>query len=175
MHGDYPDYIIRLIRKSKTYWPETIHARPVIDGGIFAIPSRRRGIGGRALANESVSSRIAKIDLYSDKELLRRADQRFSVWKAFSKCSWRFLRFYVVKGGFRDGKAGFTYAVLNACYKFATIAKNLGASVFRGLRGRLRCAGRFWNICGLLLHLTEIRPVCRDNRYTENCLWQHLK
>ena len=73
--------------------------------------------------NESVSSRIAKIDLYSDKELLRRADQRFSVWKAFSKCSWRFLRFYVVKGGFRDGKAGFTYAVLNACYKFATIAK----------------------------------------------------
>ena len=66
---------------------------------------------------------IAKIDLYSDKELLRRADQRFSVWKAFSKCSWRFLRFYVVKGGFRDGKAGFTYAVLNACYKFATIAK----------------------------------------------------
>lgn len=123
MHGDYPDYIIRLIRKSKTYWPETIHARPVIDGGIFAIPSRRRELAVEHLANESVSSRIAKIDLYSDKELLRRADQRFSVWKAFSKCSWRFLRFYVVKGGFRDGKAGFTYAVLNACYKFATIAK----------------------------------------------------
>ena len=123
MHGDYPDYIIRLIRKSKTYWPETIHARPVIDGGIFAIPSRRRELAVEHLANESVSSRIAKIDLYSDKELLRRADQRFSVWKAFSTCSWRFLRFYVVKGGFRDGKAGFTYAVLNACYKFATIAK----------------------------------------------------
>ncbi|MDO5383780.1 MAG: glycosyltransferase family 2 protein [Rikenellaceae bacterium] len=54
MHGDYPDYIIRLIRKSKTYWPETIHARPVIDGGIFAIPSRRRELAVEHLANESV-------------------------------------------------------------------------------------------------------------------------
>lgn len=32
MHGDYPDYIIRLIRRSKTFWPEQIHARPVIEG-----------------------------------------------------------------------------------------------------------------------------------------------
>lgn len=123
MHGDYPDYIVRLISKSRTDWPETIHARPLVDGGTFAIPSRRCELAIEHLANESVSSRIAKINLYSDKELLRRADQRFSVWKAFSKCAWRFLRFYVVKGGFRDGKAGFTYAVLNACYKFTTIAK----------------------------------------------------
>ena len=42
MHGDYPDYIIRLIRKSKTYWPETIHARPVIDGGGELV----RAVGG---------------------------------------------------------------------------------------------------------------------------------
>ena len=33
------------------------------------------------------------------------------------------MRFYIVKGGFRDGKAGFAYAVLNAFYKFATVAK----------------------------------------------------
>ena len=39
------------------------------------------------------------------------------------KCTWRFVRFYMVKGGFRDGKAGFAYAVLNAFYKFATVAK----------------------------------------------------
>ena len=59
----------------------------------------------------------------SDEELLRRSGQHFSVGKAFMKCSWRFLRFYLIKGGFRDGKAGFTYAALNACYKFTTIAK----------------------------------------------------
>ncbi len=39
MHGDYPDYIVRLIRKSRTDWPERIHARPVVDGRIFTIPA----------------------------------------------------------------------------------------------------------------------------------------
>lgn len=123
MHGDYPDYIIRLIRQSKCHWPETIHARPIIDGAIFTIPSRRKELAIEHLANESISSRIAKINLYADKELLRREEQQFSVFGAFTKCAWRFLRFYVVKGGFRDGRAGFTYAILNACYKFTTIAK----------------------------------------------------
>ena len=123
MHGDYPDYIIRLIRKSKTYWPEQIHARPIVEGRIFTIPSRRRELAMEHLANESVSARIAKTNQYSDKELIRRRGQDFSVFSAFVKCSWRFLRFYVVKGGFRDGKAGFAYAVLNAFYKFATVAK----------------------------------------------------
>ena len=123
MHGDYPDYIIRLIRKSKTYWPETIHARPVIDGGIFAIPSRRRELAVEHWPTKASRRGSPRSTSTPIRSLLRRADQRFSVWKAFSKCSWRFLRFYVVKGRFPRRKAGFTYAVLNACYKFATIAK----------------------------------------------------
>ena len=81
--------------------------------GLYSQPSTRSG----------VEARLAKINVYSDKELLRRSGQHFSVGKAFMKCSWRFLRFYLIKGGFRDGKAGFTYAALNACYKFTTIAK----------------------------------------------------
>ncbi len=123
MHGDYPDYIVRLIRKSKCDWPVTIHARPNINGRTASIPSRRHDLAIVHLANESVEARLAKINVYSDKELLRRSGQHFSVGKAFMKCSWRFLRFYLIKGGFRDGKAGFTYAALNACYKFTTIAK----------------------------------------------------
>ena len=123
MHGDYPDYIIRLIRKSKCRWPETIHARPQIDGPIFTIPSRRHDLSIEHLANESVTQRLRKIDLYSDKELLRREGQHFSVGKAFTKCVWRFVTFYLIHGGWRDGRAGFVYAVLNAEYKFATIAK----------------------------------------------------
>ncbi|MFR5871424.1 MAG: hypothetical protein ACLUEV_07185 [Alistipes sp.] len=95
----------------------------MIDGGIFAIPSRRRELAVEHLANESCLVADRQDRPLPDKELLRRADQRFSVWKAFSKCSWRFLRFYVVKGGFRDGRLVLLYAVLNACYKFATIAK----------------------------------------------------
>ena len=60
MHGDYPDYIIRLIRRSKTFWPEQIHARPVIEGRVFTIPARRRELAMEHLANESVAARIAK-------------------------------------------------------------------------------------------------------------------
>ncbi|MDD3108874.1 MAG: glycosyltransferase family 2 protein [Alistipes sp.] len=123
MHGDYPDYIIRLIRKSKCNWPATIHARPQIEGRIFTIAQRRKELALEHLANESLSSRIAKINLYADKELVRRQGAHFSIAAAFFKCGWRFLRFYLIKGGWRDGRAGFTYAMLNACYKFTTIAK----------------------------------------------------
>lgn len=123
MHGDYPDYIIRLIRRSKTFWPERIHARPVIEGRVFTIPARRRELAMEHLANESVAARIAKTNQYTDKEMIRREGQDFSVGSAWLKCTWRFVRFYMVKGGFRDGKAGFAYAVLNAFYKFATVAK----------------------------------------------------
>ena len=69
------------------------------------------------------AARIAKTNQYTDKEMIRREGQDFSVGSAWLKCTWRFVRFYMVKGGFRDGKAGFAYAVLNAFYKFATVAK----------------------------------------------------
>lgn len=82
MHGDYPDYIIRLIRRSKTFWPEQIHARPVIEGRVFTIPARRRELAMEHLANESVAARIAKTNQYTDKEMIRREGQDFSVGSA---------------------------------------------------------------------------------------------
>jgi len=41
----------------------------------------------------------------------------------------RFLRFYVFKGGFRDGLPGFIWACMYAYYKFITIAKVLESRV----------------------------------------------
>lgn len=123
MRGDYPDYIIRMIRRSRSFWPETIHARPVIEGAIFTIPKKRTDLAIEHLANESISQRLLKLDSYTDKELIRRQGQDFSVAAAFFKCSHRFLRIYFLRGGFRDGKAGFTYAFFNALYKFMTVAK----------------------------------------------------
>lgn len=34
-----------------------------------------------------------------------------------------FFRMYVMHGGFRDGRAGFVYAVFASLYKFMTVAK----------------------------------------------------
>ena len=123
MRGDYPDYIIRLVRRSKSFWPNKIHVRPVIEGRIYTIPRRRKQLAVEHLANETVSQRLAKFDVYADKELLRREGEHFSTFSLFFKFTYRFLLLYLIKGGFRDGKAGVTYAFLNAFYKFTTVAK----------------------------------------------------
>ncbi len=123
MHGAYPDYILRLVRKSKTYWPSTIHATAKIDGLVTKIPRRRKELAFEHLANETIEQRIAKLNNYTNKEVVRRIGQSYTILGAFFKATHRFVRMYILKGGFRDGKAGYVNAMLDAVYKFVTISK----------------------------------------------------
>lgn len=123
MHGDYPDYILRFFRKTGVVWPSFVHAVPKISGKVKRIPKSRKDLAFIHLINNSVELRLSKINTYSNNEVHKRAGQSFPLLKAFYAPFFRFFRAYVLKGGFRDGKAGFVNASLGAIYKFATIAK----------------------------------------------------
>lgn len=131
MHCAYPDYILRFIRKEGAVWPTTIHAHPTVNGEIIDIPAKRKDLAFIHLANEPIKLTIAKMNKYTEFEMQRgrRAEKDYGYFNLIFEPFLRFLRFYVFKGGFRDGKPGFIWACEYAYYKFVTIAKILESRV----------------------------------------------
>lgn len=123
MHGSYPDYQLRLFRSSKTTWPPTVHSRPLVDGKVARIPRRRKDLAFEHLINETVEQRLAKLNVYTNMECVRREGSTYSILGACFSCLNRFNQKYFFKGGFRDGKAGFAHAAIDSIYKFITVAK----------------------------------------------------
>lgn len=123
MRNDYPDYTCRFFRKSCVFWPPFIHHQPQIEGRTLTIPRKRTDLAFIHLINPSVSMRLQKIDLYTDKELERRANQHVSTAKLLFSPWVRFFKAYFLKGGVFEGRAGYIHAKLQGMYKFATLAK----------------------------------------------------
>ena len=123
LHGDYPDYILRFFRKSNIHWSPHVHSRPQVKGSVKRIPKRKKELALIHLANNSISDKLRKTDIYTDNEISKRANQKFPILKMFTATFFRFFRSYIIKGGFRDGKAGVVTAGMDAFYKFTTIAK----------------------------------------------------
>jgi hypothetical protein len=123
MHGDYPGYILRFFRKEGAWWPPYVHDRVQVDGRIEYIPARRKDLAIIHLANKTTEQRLRKINTYTENEVIRRSQQHISFFKMFYATTFRFIKAYFIKGGFRDGKAGLVNAGLTAFYKFVTIAK----------------------------------------------------
>lgn len=123
MHGYYPDYHFRLFKKDSIYWPPTIHAVPQIKGRTEKAPAKKEFSIDHRMQGTTVSNFVSKMNKYTDIELERRQMEQYGQLKMLFKCFYRFIRMYLLKGGFRDGKAGLCYAILNSFYKFITIAK----------------------------------------------------
>ncbi|ADY53327.1 glycosyl transferase family 2 [Pseudopedobacter saltans DSM 12145] len=123
MHSAYPDYVYRFFKKDKVFWPEFIHSIPKIDGDIFKIKPGNKSLAIEHLANDSIEAIENKSNAYSTAELPKRQHKKVTVLKLiFSPFFW-FFKYYVIKQGFKDGKAGFLFAALKARYKFLTLAK----------------------------------------------------
>lgn len=127
MHACYPDYILRFFRKDLTHWPAIIHASPVVREKILRLPRERKELAFEHLANDSVHDLLHKHNIYSDNEIEKRADKRYGLLALLVRPTARFLRSYLLKGGFRDGIPGFIHAVTDAIYQFAIVAKILEA------------------------------------------------
>ena len=125
MHSAYPDYILRFFKKDKTKWPPNIHSKAKVDGNVYTIPKNRKELAFIHLSNESISTTTAKMNRYTDLESKRRSEKKYSAFSLLTEPFVRFLRFYLFKGGFRDGKAGFIWACMYSYYKFVTIVKVL--------------------------------------------------
>jgi glycosyltransferase involved in cell wall biosynthesis len=110
--GWFPDYVLRLFRRSRArFTDDLVHERAVCDGPI----ARLRG----ALIHYPVlrlEDALSRMDRYSTAgaEMLLASGRRVSFVSGISHGLWAFLRTYIVKAGFLDGREGFLLAVANA-------------------------------------------------------------
>ena len=123
MHAAYPDYQLRFFRK-ETFagWPGMVHARPVINGIIRKAPTHK-GVDFVHLEKTDIASTLSKMNRYTDRELDRRKEVRGSIVRLVFKPFFKFLHLYFLRGGCRDGKAGFIFCSMKALYKYFFAAK----------------------------------------------------
>lgn len=123
MHGYYPDYNLRFFRKDVTSWPASIHSQPVVNGRVESIPSGNKNLAIDHLDDRSIRERLDKINLYTEYDMRKRLDRHYSSSAFLYRPLGRFLKSYVLKGGFRDGIPGLIFAWLEAVQQFSILAK----------------------------------------------------
>ncbi|WP_277185539.1 glycosyltransferase family 2 protein [Caballeronia sp. BR00000012568055] len=112
--GWYPDWIPRLFRRGTArFSDDLVHERLVLS---TAIPVAR--LNGKLMhySYEDFEAVLRKLDAYSTAGARQRhaAGKRGGFGVAVSRGAWAFLRTYVLRRGFLDGRAGFMIAVFNA-------------------------------------------------------------
>ncbi|WP_323121667.1 glycosyltransferase family 2 protein [Burkholderia alba] len=110
--GWYPDWVPRLFKRGAArFSDDLVHERLVFDG-----PARR--LGGKLMhySYEDFETVLRKLDAYSSAGARQRraAGQRGGFGKAVGRGAWAFVRTYLLRRGFLDGRAGFMIAVFNA-------------------------------------------------------------
>lgn len=122
MHsGWYPDRIVRLFRRTKgRFTEEPIHEKVVVDGLIG-------NLDGHLLhyAYRDLSHYLEKLDNYATlkAETLRLKGTKFAVSKILFKPTAVFIKMYILKRGFLDGKAGLILALLSSFHEMVKHAK----------------------------------------------------
>ena len=129
-HGDwYPDRVLRLFRReSARFTPDSVHERVSVDG-----PTGR--LEGHLLHDTmpTLDHALAKMNRYSSGRAadLAAAGKRGGLTRGIAHAAWAFLRSYVLKRGFLDGRAGFILAayIAEATYyrylKMAELARRV--------------------------------------------------
>lgn len=118
--GWYPDYILRIYRKSQGTWEKGLHPKLHIGGKLGRLEHPFLHYNYR-----DISHQIMTVDRYSEiasKELVDRG-KRLSMVKLLINPPFRFLRDYLLRRGFLDGMPGFVIAVTSAYYVFIKYAK----------------------------------------------------
>jgi glycosyltransferase involved in cell wall biosynthesis len=112
-HGDWwPDRIVRIFRRAKGRFTDVrTHTHPVIDGTTGAL---RSPILHRAIPD--LHEALDKMNVYSSEgaRTLAERGKRAGFGRALASGAWAFVRMYVLKRGFLDGRRGFVVAMLAA-------------------------------------------------------------
>lgn len=118
----YPDPQLRFFKRDGTDWPPYVHTFPKVDGRVDKIPPERMELA-LVHISDTVYGQLYKLNQYTENEVVKRQGMKVSVIKMFAKCTMRFFKSYILKGGFRYGIRGLIYAVNYVNYKFYTMAK----------------------------------------------------
>jgi len=121
MHGGWSsDYEIRLFKKDKGRFEGGLHANVKVKGKVSEFKHLYQHYNLRDIADQ-----LNTINHYSEiaaQDLLE-AGRRFLLIDMLFRPSFRFLKEYFLKQGFRDGMPGFIIAVSNLYYDFIKYAK----------------------------------------------------
>jgi glycosyltransferase involved in cell wall biosynthesis len=114
--GWYPDYVLRLFRRgSASFTDALVHEGVALNG--------RAGKLSRPLLHYSYGNFegvLSKLNNYSTASaaMQYRRGKRGGLAKAVAHGLWSFIRTYLLRGGFLDGREGFMLAVLNAEHSY---------------------------------------------------------
>jgi glycosyltransferase involved in cell wall biosynthesis len=110
--GWFPDYVLRLFRRQKArFTDDLVHERVICKGPI----GRLSGV----LDHHPVlrlEDAIARVDSYSTAgaEMLAASRRQVSFASGITHGLWSFMRAYIMRLGFLDGREGFLLAIANA-------------------------------------------------------------
>jgi glycosyltransferase involved in cell wall biosynthesis len=110
--GWWPDYVVRLFRRGAgRFTDDHTHERLVVEGAVSRL---REPIMHEAIVD--LDQMLAKMNAYSTSSARMRIDRnvRAGTFVAIMHGAWTFLRTYVLRAGFLDGREGFILAVANA-------------------------------------------------------------
>ncbi len=110
--GWYPDWVPRLFKRGTArFSDDLVHERLV-----FEAPAAR--LQGKLMhySYEDFETVLRKLDAYSSAGARQRraGGQRGGLGKALGRGAWAFIRTYLLRRGFLDGRAGLMIAVFNA-------------------------------------------------------------
>lgn len=110
--GWYPDYVLRVFRRGKArFSDDLVHERVVCEGRVARL--KLPLIHHPVLRLEDALSRM---DRYSTAgaDMLEASGRRVSFSTGIVRGLWSFVRTYILRAGFLDGREGFLLAVANA-------------------------------------------------------------
>lgn len=118
--GWYPDYVIRLFKKSKTSWLGVDpHEVVTVDGKLGKLKGEIEHF-----SYDNLSDQVNKLSTHA--QTRARADslggKKASTAKMFINPVIRFFKFYILKKGFLEGFPGLIVAILEAYYTFLKYA-----------------------------------------------------
>ena len=110
--GWHPDHIMRLFRRDAAHFSDDlVHERLLVEGQIGQLD-------GELLhyAFDNLEEVLHKVNHYSSAgaAMLQQRGRNASLGGAVLRGLWSFLRTYILRGGFLDGREGFMLAVSNA-------------------------------------------------------------
>jgi len=124
--GWYPDYVLRLFKKSRArFSDDAVHERVILNGSSSRLSSPL--LHYTYLNREDVQRKTVQYATAGAQQNFQRG-KRAHIWDAPVKGAWAFVRTFMLRAGFLDGVAGFNIARMNArtTYLKYRLLKQLG-------------------------------------------------
>jgi glycosyltransferase involved in cell wall biosynthesis len=117
--GVYPDWHLRLFRRDRArFVGHEPHASVQVDGEVARLDSPILHFSYRDVADH-----VATINRLSSQAAAEGDPDALTVFKMIANPAWRFVNFYFLRGGFREGGRGLYAAMSAAVYVFLKYAK----------------------------------------------------